>query len=462
MADNYRSRPVGDVIDHPALENYEATQLLGESFAAFQARGYTTGALLEQLTTGCDVFCNAPNDRFIVHERDLVLEEGPSEDPLENDDGYVSDEGLIFDLDIDEVLEMRQEDRRENLIIDGFELGPSDIPPPEMEPSVDLFAATSLAVPELVRSEPPPMCRAERAEEICFRGLTSEAFESMFDAERAERERIQRLESSFDRTSEILAAKRLELSHLKKSLQILANGFCAEDPAAYAKWQTHIVNAQKSARSHSQSRAWIVAMWFRKGLPRVLWRAVRDLASCELSISANSLRLRRVKAKLNYDNVEAPCCLFHTYCDDETFHEALTKQFRGKDLYFGDEYPYDVPNGFSDYLAPEGKEGQGASLAQHIMASLETRKIRVEHEPNEAKRTALISSYLKFLDKAREATDVEVNRLGEEDAERPRPDTPPRFSADSEALIVVQRALWESRNTAWANSAANDDTPAAQ
>ncbi|GAB7333702.1 hypothetical protein MBLNU13_g05244t1 [Cladosporium sp. NU13] len=381
MADP-RPRPDGEIIDHPAFENFEALQLFSEPFAALQARDpeYSTPELWEQLITGWDVFPNVLNDRFLVHEPNLVLENGPDEDPLEVEDGHVSDEGLQCDLEIDDMLQIRRENHCHNLIAAGFR--------PERSVrnykiSPDMFAGTSLEVPELLNSgdSGPPQCRAQRAEELSFRGLTPEAFQELIEEAKSERERTQELELDLEGCEHRLQFEKSKLVGLKARILNLAVEWRKKDAQAYSKWERHLSNAHNA--SESPCRIFQIAFWYTKGdVPDKLWDAVRDLAQREL-------------------------------------------------------------------IAPEGKGG--AALAQHIMANLETRRIRCEHSINlnekdedfkkdKATTTALRVSFSKFITKAQKMVEGEVYKLLGDDPSLPTPNSQPW--ADHQALVDVEKALF--------------------
>lgn len=168
--------------------------------------------------------------------------------------------------------------------------------------------------------------------------------------------------------------------------------------------------------------------------------------------SAYTLRSKKLRLKLVYDGAEheVPCCWKHTFDDDETWQSAVNNQFprlqHEQTLYFGDDYIYDLPNGFSDYAAPLPEGKLGVALTQHIMANLETRKIRVKHEGNAAKRRIVVASFSKFIDKAQKVLDDEVHKLLGEDSPSDSPaEALPQLWAAYHAFADVQKALFDAR-----------------
>ena len=442
MADP-RPYSTGEIIDHPAFENYEASLLLSEPFAAIQAAEpeHTTPELWEQLITNNDTFPIRPNDRFLVHEPDLVLEDGPDEDPLENGDEHGSDDGVGYNIEIDEMLEIRRENHRHELIQAGFE------PEPRVRSyriAPDMFAGTSLEVPDFssYSDSYPQQCRAQRAEELEFQGVTSEAFHEMLEEQRSERERIRELEFDLEGCERRLAFEKSKIPAVKAKIQSLADEWCAKDATAYSKFEKHMVNASKC--SDAPNRIFQIALWYTKGVPAKLRKAVRELTQRELIVSAYTLDCKKISAEM--ESEDAWFSPRHLFPDDEFWNMAAQEQ-TGLNLFFGDDFDHYLSNGFSDCRAPKGRGGE--ALAQHVMANLETRKIRLEHsinldedhedfEKDKATTKALGASLARFIYKAQEVVGSEMEKLLRDDRDR-SPSSQPR--PDYQALVDVGNEL---------------------
>ena len=449
MADP-RPRPTGEIIDHPAFENYETQQRLSEPFTAIMAAepAFTVPELWQQLITGDDFFDNVPNDRFLVHEPDLVLADGPDEDPLEIQDGYVSDEGSESDFEIDAMLELRREHHRHMLISHGFEPEPSLIP---FARSADLFVGTSLEAPELLPSAedgPEQCCRAQRAEELTFRGLTPQAFREMVAEARSERETTQELELDLEGCERRFQSQKSMLPGVKARVLNLAEEWRAKDFQAYSKWHRHFVSANNA--SESPCRVFQMLLFYTRDVPNDLFEAVEELAEQELIVSAYDLDCKRILADLGDIEEDACYCSDHIFPDDYYWNHAAERK-TGLALFFGKDYEHDLPNGFGDYLA-QGREG--VALAQHIMANIETRRVRVEHsvnldekdadfESDQATTTALRAKFHNFTVNAQKAVNIELDKLlGDDDV----PSNPgPEKMADVQALKDVEEALSHAR-----------------
>lgn len=447
---NPRPRSTGEIIDHPAFENYETLQRLSEPFTAILAAEpeFTAPELWEQLITGDDVFDNVPNDRFLVHEPDLVLEDGPDEDPLENQDGYVSDEGSESDLEIDAMLEHRREHHRHILISHGFEPEPSSI---VFARSADLFAGTSLEAPEPLPSAedgPEQCCRAQRAEELTFRGLTPGALQEFIEEERSEHERIHELELDLEGCERRFQSQKSQLPGVKARVLDLAEEWRVKDAQAYAKWHRHFVSANNA--SESPCRIFQMLIFYTQGVPDDLFEAVRELAGRELVVSAYDLDCKRVLADLGDIEEDACYCSDHIFPNDDYWNHAAERK-TGLALYFGNDYEHDLPNGFGDYLS-QGREG--VALAQHIMANIETRRICVEHSVNLDERdedfesdqtttAALRAKFFNFTVNAQKVVNKELHKLLGDDfvSSNPGPEETEQSSADVKALKDVKKAL---------------------
>jgi len=431
MADNHRSRPVGSIMDHPAFGNYEFHQRLSEPFSALQAfhPEFSTEEIWEQLITGSDMFPSAPNDRFLCHEHDITLEED-SEDPLElqyHRTGSID----LMDLDTDEIFQIRNERRRENQVARGFQPEPAVVP---SRPTEDLFANTSLDEPEFVSSEEPSECRASRAEDIQFVGLTAARFEDMLDEQNFERDRVMMFEARLEEELAELASNKLENPGLKAKVVAFADAWYVKDPEAHGKWQSFIFNAHKC--SDTPSRIWSIAGLYHRGVPTELCTAVRDLCSNELITSDLALRVKQIQKELDYDGVQVPCSNRRMLDDDDTWNVGVSNIYPDQDVFFGDDYNLDIPNGISDLQAPEGKSG--AALAQFIMANLETRKIIVQQGQNEDRRKGLKICFEKFLNKAIEMALLEFVELRGDHRTTPVPEDK---RADIGALAHAHHAL---------------------
>lgn len=312
-----------------------------------------------------------------------------------------------------------------------------------------MFAGTSLEVPELLNSgdSGPPQCRAQRAEQLSFRGLNPEAFQELIEEAKSERERTQELELDLEGCEHRLQFEKSKLVGLKARILYFAVEWRKKDAQAYSKWERHLSNAHNA--SESPCRIFQIALWYTKGdVPDKLWDVVRDLAQRELIVSAYTLDCKKVLAELG-DIEEGACyCSDHIFPNDTYWNQAAQRK-TGRALYFGDDFAYNLPNGFSDYRAPEGKGG--AALAQHIMANLETRRIRCEHSINlnekdedfkkdKATTTALRASFSKFITKAQKMVEGEVYKLLGDDPSLPMPNSQPW--ANHQALLDVKKALF--------------------
>lgn len=394
-------------------------------------------------------------NRFMGHEQDITL---LTIDPIDVDSfrqRQYEEQCERFDS---EQTQISREQRQRRLFEAGFDPDADQRTPWDNivgDPSIlNPFQGTCLEEPDIVSDAPSSLaaerCRQNSEEEVDYSELATAWIQGRIESleeETSKREKEEGLMDSLDRVSRILVANQRQIPALNSRFLALATDFRAKDEPTYKKWEVHIANATKS--SQAACRVWSIALWFQK-VPRELWGAVRDLAVCHLTISGYTLRLKKLRMKLEYDGAEdeVPCCWDHTFDDDETWQSAVNNQFPGRQrtLYFGDDYTHDLPNGFSDYRAPLPEGKSGVALAQHIMANLETRKIRVEHEGNAAKRTAVISGCSKFIDKVQNIIDLEVDKLlGEDSPKNPPAKAIRKMEADLEAFKLVHTALFDAR-----------------
>jgi hypothetical protein len=312
-----------------------------------------------------------------------------------------------------------------------------------------MFTGTSLEVPDFssYRYSYPQPCRAQRAEELEFPGLTYEAFQEMLEEQRSERERIRELEFDLEGCERRLAFEKSKIPAVKAKIQSLADEWCAKDATAYAKFEKHMVNASKC--SDAPNRIFQIALWYTKGVPAKLRKAFRELTQRELIVSAYTLDCKKISAEMECEG-GAWHSPRHLFLVDEFWNMAAQEQ-TGLNLFFGDDFGYYLSNGFSDYTAPKGRGG--AALAQHTMANLETRKIRLEHsinldedhedfEKDKATTKALGASLARFISKAQEVVGSEMEKLLRDDRDR-SPSSQPR--PDYQALVDVGNELFNAK-----------------
>jgi hypothetical protein len=310
------------------------------------------------------------------------------------------------------------------------------------------YENTSLddTAPELAFARPPRQCRSHGTEQIDLSDLVSDFIENrleLLQEEAEQREVEKKAEADLDRIFDILAAKRREIPALKMRIQTLAEEFRAKDKKTFRAFESHILNARKC--SQSQARIWSIALFFKKGLPKELWRAVADLAACELTISTYTLTFKRIQVnKLDTDGISGvPCCRYHTFCNDDTWQSAVKNKFPQQNIIFGDDHEHNLPNGFSDYQADQDVNTI-EKLAEHMTASLETRIVRIEHEADSAKRTALTACFSKFTIKAQKIVDDKLHQLLGGDIV-PKEDELEQALADNQALFDIRKALRVAR-----------------
>lgn len=406
MADNYpRPDDVASILEHPALDSLG--EFLHEVHEAESIARFT-------------------ENRFMGHEPDIALQ--------------------IDNVDPGEIEAIRQ--RRYEAYCQRYDMrGAQRRTFHRQRRGGSAYENTSLddTAPELASARPPRQCRSHGTEQIDLSELVSDFIENrleLLQEESEQREAEKIADAKLDRLVDTLAATRREIPGLKMKIQALADDFCAKDEKSFRKWESHLINAHKCSKA--PSRVWSIAMLYQKGLPKELWRAVRDLAACELSIAADTLRFKTIQViDLDTEGVSVPCCGHHTYCNDETWHVQMAEDFTEQDIaFFGSDHLVDVPNGISDYLAPAGSSIQ--ELTQHMMANLETRKICHEHAAKAVDRTALIASFAKFTDRVQNAVDVEMHKLLGGDW-FPAPDELEQAEADRQALVGVQKAIRAAR-----------------
>lgn len=138
-----------------------------------------------------------------------------------------------------------------------------------------------------------------------------------------------------------------------------------------------------------------------------------------------------------------PCCRYHTFCNDDTWQSAVKNKFPQQNIIFGDDEEHNLPNGFSDYQADQDVNTI-QKLAEHMTASLETRIVRIEHEADAAKRTALTACFSKFTIKAQKIVDDKLHELLGGDFV-PKEDELEQALADNEALSNVRKAIRTAR-----------------
>jgi hypothetical protein len=435
MADNYpRPYDVASILDHPALSGLD--EYLQEVHEV-------------------DSISHFYETRFIGHERDITLQPGSIDSDELEAMNQRQHEARCQRSDMVQA-QLRREARQRRLYENGFDPDATgESAWDDLEGIVHLhrqsrgrsaYENTSLddTAPELA-STGPPQCRSQGAEQLDYTELVADFIEDrleLLQEESEQREVEKKAEADLDRIVDILAAKRLEIPAWKMRIQTLADDFCAKDEKSFRAFESHLINAHKCSKS--QGRIWSIGMMFRKDLPRELWRAVADLAACELTISTYTLTFKRIQVnKLDTHGVAILCCSYHTFCNDETWQSAVKNRFLQQNIYFGDDYQHDLPNGFSDYQAPPEADSV-QKLAEHMMASLETRKLCCEHGSTPAKRSALRASFSKFTIKAQKIVDDELHKLlGGYFV--PRPGELSQALADNQALVDIQKAIRTAR-----------------
>ena len=417
MADNHVHRPVGRIMDDPALDNYEFLDAIN---SAFNMPGLVTGPgtrfLLEVITNGEAPVAGARNDRFISHELFLPLQPGAL-DPLGREHHRARRDATALRREAVEAMMARYEAR----IVAGpdpdsddpwdavFETFQTQLRDRRLYRASDTaLANTCLEEPELVASEPPRQCRADVAAQDCYDGPDPDEMREWLEEETDERKRIQEAQVQLDEFFERCNASKREIPGHKSKIQAAADAWCAKDPSAYAEWQKHIINAQKCSKA--MSRVWQIALWYHKDVPDDLWDAVHGLAMCYIEIGLDDFHMKEIEVdELGTEGIELPCCEFHKFVHDETWPSAVMTKLDGKIVMFGRDYFTDMPNGFADYQPP------GAScvgIAKHLLANLEARKICVAHEEAGATSMALKACLQKFCKKAAKVLDeVELKQF---------------------------------------------------
>lgn len=440
MADNYpRPYDAGSILDHPALNGLD--EYLQEVHEA-------------------DSISHFYETRFIGHERDITLQPNSIDSDEIEAIHQRQCEARCQRSDMAQA-QLRREARQRRLHESGInpdntrESAWDDLDAIVHTPRQgrgrgrSAYENTSLddTAPELASNGPShhPQCRSQGAEHLDYSELITDFIEDrleLLQEESEQREVEKKADANLDRIFDILAAKRLEIPALKMRIQILADEFRATDEETFRAFESHIFNAHKC--SQSQGRIWSIAIFFEKGLPQELWRAFVDLASCELTISTYTLTFKRIQVnKLDTDGIDIPCCSYHTFCNDDTWQSAVQNRFPRQNIIFGDDYEHNLPNGFSDYQAPP-EVNSIQKLVEHMTASLETRIVRVKHEADVSKRTALTSSFSKFTIKAQKIVDDELHKLLGGDFV-PKPDELEQALADNQALSDIRKALRVTR-----------------
>lgn len=451
---NFPQYDMASIIDHPALSGF--------------------GEFLQQ-EREAEAISRSSNDRFLSHEHDITLQPG-SHDPAEFEARHQRRyEARTRRLGLMEA-QMRTEHRQRRLFEAGF--NPDPVPEGPYDdvrgieqgrrinlrrwgPSSAALEGSCLADPEPLSAEPPrPIapCRSQLAEQADFSELTIDWLHERFDwlqEEAEERERIKELNDDIDDHLETLADRKRDIPDIKERIQAAADAWHARDPSAFAPWMDHASKANKSSKS--QIRIWQTVLFYTQDVPDDLMEAVRDLARVEMRCARSDLRYRQKCAQLaeleGEEDEEGPClCLQHLLLDDETFSVAAHKM-TGLIMDFGDDYDYDLPNGFGDYQA-DGKSG--AALVEHIKANLETRNIKLLHSINldendegfeeaKATTTTLRACLLKFISKAEKAADEAEEKLIQADISVPESKKSRRFLRECGALQDAKEALADAR-----------------
>lgn len=395
---------------HEAFDNYEFTLAMSEALEARYNEAYPLGWVPIAVTvaaTGIEEYLMACSFEHVADEESLYYALFPeSQDPLERTARREQFANL-------------QQDRREaaQRIIAAREralaLRQAGIPEEQGSAWEDaagiaegqaislarwgshehLYADSTLAEPEFVPAPPHAShCRAEYEDTLEYALPDQEERENNAREDAARSALRQEQELMGDFLLKKLRETQSEHAAKFKSFMDLFNQWKIDDPTTSAEYIKHVVNANMC--STSNVRIWQIIAWFRNGVPEALCDAQNDMAYHYLTEAWQASLLQQVEAKLGLDgtiryNGDNSELVGTTLSDDDfwTVDACKTAKTMANPnpnplvharswLYGWGQLSTHSDNGFFDYV-PKGNNNK--TMARHLRAHLETRKVWLEH-----------------------------------------------------------------------------------
>ena len=401
-------RPVGPVMDHPIMQDYQFLVELNRILAppCFD----DVPMMLEMMANGRNWVRGPRQTQFLVHTRDYALMPH-HHDPLER----------------------------------GVPRVPPPVEPPASEDSINYFENTSLEAPDALPENRLRLCRAQTAARRRFMSTWYPAnhreLRRMIENERKERKRIHEVNIILDKLFDDIKDRKAQIPAAKAKLAEVALAWWKsedeKDRIAYLTWEANMSNAFKCSKS--MTRVWHIASWHNgPTVPEDVMDAVIEVADLYTEISL--LEYEQEEYDISIGNEEL--IRFDTMEELLSDDAAWVLGYRGPILdelkrqgtedevqWFGEDIPHlKLTNGFCDYVA----KGKGAKMAEHAVANLNARKVRLHYAGKREVKDV-------FTRKAEQVLNAEKIRLHAEDEGKPN------FKADVKAVAEAHQTMVDYR-----------------